>query len=102
MGLKGFQLLSSSVISIIKGIYVFFSGNHKYIKVFKLLVHLGIGAYSAVLPKGLYYYNLLLLKGLSYFKATAFYKISIEFLFILSRGFKKEIIDINKRYKQII
>jgi len=46
-------------------------------------VHLGIGAHSAVLPRGLYYYNLFLLKGPSYFKAMAFYKVSIEFLFRL-------------------
>jgi len=72
-------------MAIIKNIYVFLSitGNYKCIKVFKFLVHLGIGAYSAVLLRGLYYYNLSLLKGPFCLKATAFYKISIEFLFKL-------------------
>ena len=83
MGLKGFQLLSSSVITIIKGIYIFLSGDHKYIRVFKLLIYLGIRAYLAILPKGLYYYNLLLLEGPFYFSITAFYKVFIEFLFRL-------------------
>jgi len=72
-------LLSSNVASIIKGIYIFFSGNYRYIKVFKLLAHLGVGAYSAILPRGLYYYNLSLLERPSYLSATAFYKIFIEF-----------------------
>jgi len=62
VGLEEFQLLFSGVASIIEGVYVFLSGNCRYIKVFKLLVHLGIRAYSAVLPKGLYYRNLLLLE----------------------------------------
>jgi len=73
-------LLSSNIISIIEGVYVFFSGDHKYIKVFKLLAHLGIRAYSAILLRDLYYYNLSLLKGPSYLSATAFYKVFIEFL----------------------
>jgi len=72
-------LLFGSVAPIIKDICVFLSGNHRCIKVFKLLVHLGIGAYLAVLFKSLYYYNLLLLEGLSCFEATAFYEVSVEF-----------------------
>jgi len=74
-------LLSSSVITIIESVYIFLSvaSDYKYTKVFKLLAYLGIRARSAVLPRGLYYYNLLLLKGPFYFKATAFYKIFIEF-----------------------
>jgi len=78
----------------------FFSiiSNYRYIRVFKLLAYLGIIAYLAILLRGLYYYNLLLLEGPSYFKATAFYRVSIEFPFRLSRGFKGEIIDINKKY----
>jgi len=82
MGLKRFRLFFSSVATIIKGIYIFLSitSDRKYIKVFKLLAHLGIRAYLAVLLKGLYYYNLLLLEGPFYFKMTAFYKVSIEFL----------------------
>jgi len=73
-------LFSGSVTSIIKGVYVFFSGNHRYIKVFKLLAHLGIRAYLAVLFRGLYYYNLSLLERPFYLSATAFYKVFIEFL----------------------
>ena len=62
MGPEGFQLLSSSIITVIEGIYIFLSiiSNYRYIRVFKLLVYLGVRAYSAVLPRGLYYYNLLL------------------------------------------
>jgi len=80
VGLKGFWLFFSSVISVIEGIYVFLSGNYRYIKVFKLLAYLGIRAYSAILPRGLYYYNLSLLEGPSCLSATAFYKVFIEFL----------------------
>ena len=72
-------MLSSSVAAIVEGIYVFLNGNYRYIRVFKLLVHLGIRARSAILPRGLYYYNLLLLEGPSYLYATAFYKVSVEF-----------------------
>jgi len=90
MGLEGFQLLSGSIISIIEGIYIFFSGNYRCIRVFKLLVHLGVRARLAVLPRGLYYCNLLLLKGPSCFNITAFYKVFVEFLFRLLRDFKGE------------
>jgi len=92
-------LLFSGVTSIIEGIYIFLSGNYRYIRVFKLLAHLNVKAYLAILPRGLYYYNLLLLKGPSCLKATAFYQVFIEFLFKLSRGFKKEMVNVNKRYK---
>jgi hypothetical protein len=88
VGLEGFRLLSSSVASITEGVYVFLSGNYRYARVFKLLVHLGIRAHLAVLPRGLYCRNLSLLEGPSYLAATAFYKVSVEFLFGLSRGFK--------------
>ena len=83
--LKGFQLLFSGIIAIIKGIFVFFNiiSNYKYIKVFKFLAHLGAGAYIAVLPRGLHTYNLSLLEGLSCFRVTAFYKMSVEFPFRL-------------------
>jgi hypothetical protein len=88
--LEGFQLLFSSVITVIEGIYVFLSvaGDYRYTRVFKLLVYLGIRAYLAVLPRGLFYYNLSLLEGPSYLSATAFYKVFVEFLFRLSRDFK--------------
>ena len=88
MGLEGFRLLSSSVIAVVEGIYVFLSSNYRYARVFKLLVHLGIRACLAVLPRGLYYYNLSLLEGPSCLYATAFYKVSIEFPFRSSRNFK--------------
>jgi len=71
----------------------------RYIRVFKLLVHLSIRARLAVLPRGLYYCNLLLLEGPFYLKVTAFYRVSVGFLFRLLQGFKKEIVNINKRYK---
>ena len=83
-------MLFSSVVTVIEGVYVFLSGNYRYTKVFKLLVHLGIRAYLAILPKGLYYYNLLLLEGPFYLSATAFYKVFMEFLFRLLRDFKGE------------
>ena len=89
MGLKGFQLLSSSVATIIKGVCVFLSGNCRYIRVFKLLMHLGIRAYSAILTKGLYYCNLLLLEGPFCLSATAFYKVFVEFPFRSSQDFKR-------------
>ena len=81
-------MLFSSVVTVIEGVYVFLSGNYRYTKVFKLLVHLGIRAYSAILLRGLYYRNLLLLKGPFYLNIMAFYKVFIEFLFRL-RDFKK-------------
>jgi len=74
-------------VSVIEGVYVFLSGKCRYARVFKLLVHLGIRAYLAVLPRGLYYCNLLLLEGPSYLNATAFYKVFVEFPFRSSRDF---------------
>ena len=90
MGLEGFWLLFSSVITIIEGVYVFLSvaSNRRYARVFKLLVYLGIRAYLAVLPRGLYYRNLLLLEGPSCLSVTAFYKVFVEFPFRLLRDFK--------------
>ena len=74
-------------MSVVEGVCVFLSGNRRCTRVFELLVHLGIGAYSAVLPRGLYYYNLSLLKGPSCLNTTAFYKVSVEFPFGSSRDF---------------
>jgi hypothetical protein len=90
VGPKGFRLLFSSIITVIEGVYVFLSvaSDRRYIRVFKLLVHLGIRAYLAVLPRGLYYRNLSLLEGPSCLSATAFYKIFMEFPLRLSRDFK--------------
>ena len=67
-------------MAVVEGICVFLSGNYRYARVFKLLVHIGIRARLAVLPRGLYYCNLLLLEGPFYLYATAFYKVSVEFL----------------------
>ena len=67
-------------MAVVEGVCIFLSGNRRYIRVFTLLVHLGIRAYSAVLPRGLYYRNLSLLEGPSYLYVTAFYKVSVEFL----------------------
>jgi hypothetical protein len=75
-------------VTIVEGVCVFLSGNRRYIRVFKLLAYLGIGARSAVLPRGLYCRNLLLWEGPSCLSATACYKVSVEFLFGLSRDFK--------------
>jgi len=90
VGPEGFRLLFSCVVTIIEGVCVFLSiaSNRRYARVFKLLVHLGIRAYSAILPRGLYYRNLLLLEGPSCLRATPFYKVFMEFLFRLLRDFK--------------
>ena len=84
MGPEGFRLLSGSVTAMVEGVCVFLSGDYRYTRVFELLVHLGIRAYLAVLPRGLYYRNLLLSEGPSCLCATAFHKVSIEFPFRLS------------------
>jgi len=83
-------LLFGSVITVIKGIYVFLNGDRRCVRVFKLLEHLGIRASLAILPRGLYYYNLLLLEGPSCLYAMAFYKVSVEFPFRSLRDFKGE------------
>ena len=76
-------------MAIIKGICVFLSvaSNYRCIRVFKLLLYLGIKGYSAILSKKLYYCNLLLLKGSFCLTAIAFYKVSMEFLFRLLQDF---------------
>ena len=87
MGLEGFQLLSSRVTAVVEGVYIFLSGNYRYIRVFKLLVHLGIRARSAILSRSLYYRNLSLLGGPFYLCATDVHRVSIEFPFRSSRDF---------------
>jgi len=89
VGPEGFWLLSSSVVTVIEGVCVFLRviSNYRCVRVFKLLAHLGVRAYLAVLPRGLYCRNLLLLEGPSCLSAMAFYKVFIEFLFRLSRDF---------------
>ena len=82
-------MLSSSVTTVIEGVYVFLRvvSNRRCTRVFKLLAHLGIRARSAILPRGLYCRNLSLLEGPSCLNATAFYKVFIEFPFRSSRDF---------------
>jgi len=88
VGPEGFRLLSGSVTTVVEGVYVFLSGNCRCARVFELLEYLGIKARSAVLPRGLYYRNLSLLEGPFCLYITAFYKVSVEFPFRLSRDFK--------------
>jgi len=90
VGPEGFRLLSSSIATVIEGVCVFLSvaSNRRCARVFKLLVHLGVGAYSAVLPRGLYYCNLLLSEGPSCLSATAVHEVFMEFPFRLLRDFK--------------
>ena len=83
-------MLSNSITTIIEGVCVFLSSNHRYTRVFKLLAHLGIRAYLTILLKGLYYYNLLLLKGPFCLNAMAFYKVFVGFLFGLLQNLKEE------------
>ena len=83
-------MLSGSVITIIEGVCVFLSSNHRCARVFKLLVHLDIRAYSTILPKGLYYHNLLLLEEPSCLSIIAFHKVSMEFLFRSLQDFLRE------------
>jgi hypothetical protein len=75
-------------VSVIEGVCVFLSSDRRCVRVFELLVHLGVRARSAVLPRGLYYRNLLLSEGPSCLGATAFYKVFVEFPFRSSRDFK--------------
>jgi len=92
VGPEGFRLLSSSIVTVVEGVCVFLSvtSNYRYARVFKLLVHLGVRARSAVLLRGLYYRNLLLSEGPSCLSVTAVYKVFVEFPFRLSRDFKGE------------
>ena len=78
-------------MTVIEGVYIFLSvaSNYRYARVFELLMHLGVRARLAVLPRGLYYRNLLLLKGPSCLSATAVYKVFVEFLFRSLQDFKE-------------
>ena len=71
-------------MTVIEGVDVslnIISNYNRCIKVFKLLIYLGIRAYIVVLLRALRTYNLLLLRLLSCLIAAAVYKISIEFPF---------------------
>ena len=87
----GFQLLSSSIVTVVKGINVSLNVVSDYsrcARVFKLLIYLGAGACIAVLLGALYARDLSLLKGPSCLRAAAVHRVSIEFPFRLSRCFK--------------
>ena len=79
-------------MTVIKGVNVFLNvaGSYRYIRVFKLAVYLGTGAYLVVLFRHLYIYNLLLLEGPSCLVVMAFYKVSVGFLFRLLRNLREE------------
>ena len=71
-------------MTVIEGVNIslnIISNYSKYIRVFKLLVYLGIRACTVILLGVLRAYNLLLLKLPSCLIAAAIYKISIEFPF---------------------
>ena len=76
-------------MTIIEGLHVFLNvvGNYGCVRVFELLTHLGARAYIVVLLKALYARNLLLLRIPSCPIAAAVYRVSVEFLFGLSRDF---------------
>ena len=80
----GFQLLSSSVITVIEGVNTSLNIINNYsrcIRVFKLLVYLGTRACIVVLLRALRVCNLLLLKLPSCLIAAAIYRVSVEFPF---------------------
>jgi hypothetical protein len=86
----GFQLLSSGVITVVEGLRVFLSiiSDCRCARVFKLLAYLGARACIVVLLRTLHARNLLLSRVPSCLIAAAVYRVSIEFLFRLSRNFK--------------
>ena len=80
----GFQLLSSSITTVIKGVDIslnVISNYSRCIRVFELLVYLSTGAYTVILLRALYTRNFLLLKLPFCLIAVAIYKVSIKFLF---------------------
>ena len=80
-------------MTIIEGVDVSFniiSDCSRYIRVFELLVYLSTGVYTVVLLKTLYTCNFLLLRLPFCLVAAAVYKVSIEFLFWLSRNLREE------------
>jgi hypothetical protein len=84
-------------MTVIEGIYVFLNvvSDYRYIKVFKLLAHLGAGAYIVVLLKALCIRNLLLLRLPSCFIAAAVYRVSVKFLFKSLQDFKGGRVGVN-------
>jgi hypothetical protein len=84
-------------MTVIEGVYVFFNivSNCRCIKVFKLLIYLGAGAYIVILLRALCACNLLLLRLPSCFIAAAIHRVSIEFPFKLLRDFKGGRVGVN-------
>ena len=78
-------MLFSGIITIIKGINIFLHiiGDCGCVKVFKLLVYLGVRAYIVILFGALCACNLSLSRLPFCLVATAFYRVSVEFLFKL-------------------
>ena len=71
-------------MTVIEGVNISLNiiGNYsRYIRVFKLLIYLGTGAYTVVLLRALYARNLSLLRLPSYLIAAAVHRVSVEFLF---------------------
>ena len=71
-------------MTIIEGVNIFLNivGDcSRYVRVFKLLMHLSAGAYIVVLLGALYARNLSLLRLPFYLIAAAVYRVSIEFPF---------------------
>ncbi len=79
-------------MTVIEGVNVFLNitSSCGCIRVFKLVVHLNARAYLVVLFRYLYVCNLLLLKGPSCLIITAFYKMSIGFLFRLLQNLREK------------
>jgi hypothetical protein len=84
-------------VTVIEGVYIFLNivGDYRCVRVFKLLAHLGTGAYIVVLFRALCARNLLLLRLPSCFVAAAIYRVSVEFLFGSSRDFKGGRVGVN-------
>ena len=80
----GFQLLFSSITTVIEGVNIslnIISDYSRCAKVFKLLVYLGTGAHVVVLLRALRAHNFLLLRLPSCLIAAAVHKVSVEFPF---------------------
>ena len=86
----GFWLLFSSIIIVIEGVDISLNVVGDYnrcVRVFKLLVYLGVRACIVVLLRVLRARNLLLLRLPSCLIAAAIYRVFIEFPFRSSRNF---------------
>ena len=71
-------------MTVVEGINIslnIISDCSRCIRVFKLLVYLGTGAYTVILLRALYTCNLLLLRLPSCLVAAAVHRVSVKFLF---------------------